>query len=77
MSNVIPYLIDNAEIIGKVWLLIFICGYPFNIGLGRTGLRPMSYGQFLRQLTAVNAFLATFIVGLIVAANLILEFRLR
>lgn len=77
MSEIITYLVGHAELIGKVWLLCFVAGYPFNIGLGRTGLQPMSYGQFLRQLTAVNAFLAAVITGLIVAADLVLEFMPR
>ena len=56
-----------------MWLLLFVAGYPFNIGLGRTGLRPMSYGEFLKALTVTNALGATVITGALVAADYVLD----
>jgi hypothetical protein len=73
MSNIIPYLVDNAAIIGRVWLMMFLAGFPLNLGLGRYGLPPMSYGVFLRRLTVISAFVATVITGVLVAAAYTLD----
>lgn len=77
MSEIVQYISYHATMLAKMWLVLFVAGFPFNIGLGRTGLPSMSYGQFLRHLTAANAVLATAVVGLIVAADLVLEFMPR
>lgn len=73
MSNIIPYLVDNAAIIGRVWLMMFLAGFPLNLGLGRYGLPPMSYGEFLKALTVTNALIATVITGALVAADYVLD----
>lgn len=57
----------TIEAAARIWVAMFLAGYPLNLILGRGGLGRMSYGSYLRALTAVNALLATAVVAAVSA----------